>query len=241
MKKLLRQYVRLLKGRDKGTVAVTFLLSLPLLLFTLCVIAQYALIINARLVLDRATSAAGRSAMVCLPTDPQIDMQSDNVTPVEGEGMVSQAAMMVLESISPKAQGEISEEARTITLSLQDAGIAVPDSYADHYTFAQAATTVEWARVDSGGQPIGETQWTTTQFAQSRGQAIQVTVHYRFYLNVPGVKLWGRALSGQAGPETVAGVTGYFIPLTSSYIVQLSHGREAQALTDGSPLQAPVE
>ncbi len=235
--KLLRRYVELLKGRDKGTVAVTFLLSLPLLLVTLCVITQYALIINARIVLNRAVSAAARSAMVCLPTDPQIDTQYDNQTELQGDQMVNQSAMMILESISPKAQGAISDEGRQITDSLQKSGIQVPTTFADHYTFAQAATTLEWTQVDTSGQPIPGTQWPPEQFAHWRGQTIQLTVHYRFYLNVPGSKLWGAALSGQTGVDTIAGVTGYFIPLTATYTVQLSHGREAQSTPEGVPIE----
>jgi Flp pilus assembly protein TadG len=237
MKKLLRKYLQLLKGRDKGTVAVTFILSLPLLLVTLCVIAQYALIINARIVLNHAVAAAARSAIVCLPTDPAIDTANDNLTPIQGDQLVNESARMILESISPKATTSIDEEARTITDSLQKSGIQVPNSFADHYAFAEAATTVSWMQLDTAGQPIPGTQFPPEQFAKWRGQTIQLTVNYRFYLNVPGAKIWGRALSGQDGPETLAGVTGYFIPLTASYNVQLSHGREAMSDNSGVPIQ----
>ena len=55
---------------DRGTVAVTFLLSLPILLFIIAIFVQYALIVNAQLVIDRAVQAAARTAMTALPTNP---------------------------------------------------------------------------------------------------------------------------------------------------------------------------
>ena len=66
------KYLRLLKGRDKGTVAITFLLSLPILLTVIGVLVQYALLANAQLTLNHAVQSAARSAMTALPTDPNL-------------------------------------------------------------------------------------------------------------------------------------------------------------------------
>src|SRR5437763_1937362 len=97
VRKILQRYLELLRGRDKGTVAVTFLLSLPLLLILIGIFAQYALLVNGRLTVDRAVSSAGRSAMTALPTYEPVD-------DIDGEATVNKAARLALVPISPVAQ-----------------------------------------------------------------------------------------------------------------------------------------
>jgi hypothetical protein len=246
MKKTVQKYLQLLRGRDRGTVAVTFFLSLPIFLFIISLMAQYALIINARIVLGHATAAAARSAMVALPTDPLVDTVYDPNSgssdgSLDGVAFVNRAARMELESISPKALGGNSTEATSVAQALQASGLPIPDSFADHYTFAENATTIEWQRLDDSDQHIPETQWQPADFAKAPGQRIQLTIHYYFYLNAPGVKVWG-PLIGELNPPALQsafndGRDRYFLPMTSTYIVQLSHGRETMADSNGVPFQ----
>lgn len=220
--KPLRAYWRKLKGGDKGTVAVTFLLSLPLLLLIFGVIVQYALLANGRIVVDRAAAAAGRTAMTCLPTDQDVDK-------VDGVALINRSARMALEPISPKATEAITVEASDVATSLESLGLKVPNDFAQRFTYATAATIVEWARVDDNGVVIAEPAWQTVQFARSHGQRVQITVKYDFLLTVPGVRMWiGRS-------DTIGGVAGRYVTFTATYILETSHGRQAQSGSSGVP------
>jgi Flp pilus assembly protein TadG len=229
MKQFLKQFAALLRGRDRGTVAITFLLSLPLLLFILCILTQYALMINARLVVAHAAANAARTAMTALPTDPAVDT-TGNSSDLDGVEFVNTTARMQLEAISPVAKITPSEEAASITNALQIAGADIPDSYKDRYTFAENATTISWQRLDSNGTPIVEEQWEPAQFAAASGQRIRLTVQYNFLLNVPAVSFF----IGHA--DTIAGVTGRFATFTSTFDVQLAHGRETATNANGWPI-----
>ena len=231
MKKLFRNWMQLLRGGDRGTVAVTFLLSLPVLLFVLAVIVQYAMIVNARIILNRAAAGAARSAMTALVTDPRIETVGDGqgTIPLDGVAFVKMAACERLESISPVAS-VAAGVANSDTQTIEGYGFSINQSYGQRYDYADQATTIHWQVVDDAGNPIGDPDPPPSFLCHCSGQHVQLTVSYQFYLNVPGAKLF----IGDAG--TVAGVDGRFITLSTTYDLQLSHGREALTYDDGSPV-----
>ena len=204
------RFLALLKAGDKGTVAVTFLLSFPIFLAIVGLLVQYALLVNARMGMDRAAMAAGRAAMTSLPTDPDID-------DMEGDVNVMRAATMALEPLSPRSQEGDSPDAQDVVAGLQNAGLTVPETYATRYTYAQAATDVQCVAM------VNRLRGWFGFEKVSFGQQIKLTVNYKFYLTVPGI----RSLPGFGQVDTVSGINGRFLTLTSSYIVQLTHGREA--------------
>ncbi len=232
---VIRHSPRFLRAHDRGTVALTFIFSLPILLLIISIITQYALIINARIMLNHALSAAARSAMVALPTDPQVDtldLPNDvaNPTPLDGTAVVQQAACMQLVALSPKAKSAPSGTAVNLAQALQQVGLTIPNAYAERYTFADAATYVSWQRLDNNGTPILENQWQPADFAKAPGQRIQLTVKYYFLLTAPGTNLF------MGENDTIAGITGKFLPISATYTVQLAHGREATTDSNGYPL-----
>jgi len=201
--------------RRRGTVAVTFLLALPIFLVIICVMVQYAMLVNARMGVNRAVMAAGRSAVTSLPTDPDVDY-------VDGEHNVRRAAWMALEPLSPKGT-DIAMDAQEVVAAMENLGVSVPSSYAARYSYAQAATTVEWVRIDDDDIPITVSTWEPIDYAEHVGQRIRLTVTYKFHINVPVI----RNLPGFGQDDTVCGITGKFFTMSSTYIVQLTHGREA--------------
>jgi len=201
--------------RERGTVAITFLLALPIFLWIICVMVQYALLVNARMGVDRAVMAAARSAMTSLPTDPEVDY-------VDGDHNVRRAAWMALEPLSPKAT-QMAMDAQDVVGALENLGVSVPSSYAARYSYAQEATTVEWTRIDDNDNPIPGPEWLPLDYAEHTGQRIKLTIKYRFHINVPGI----RSMPGFATDDNVGGINGKFMTLTSSHIVQLTHGRQA--------------
>ncbi len=222
-----RLIARLFKGRDKGTVAVTFLLSLLVFVPVTGVIVQWALLANAMEVVNRAASAAARSAMVVLPTDPAVDT-------TYGQAPADRAAWMVLESISPQAQASQAgqqqvlspDDGQTVADALSAAGYTVLPSYPARYAFAQQSGTITIqpqgaAANASGGQPL---------YAELQAPQVQITITYQFRLTVPMFNM----LLGQ--PMTVAGVSGRYMTLTATRTVQLSDGREA-----GSTVNQPFQ
>jgi hypothetical protein len=231
MKKLVERYIQLLRGHDRGTVAVTFLMALPILLFVLAVIIQYAMIVNARIVLNRAAAGAARSAMTALPTDPSVDTLGDGpgAPPLDGVAFVKMAACERLESISPVASIPAGI-ANSDTQTIEGYGFSINQSYGQRYDYADQATTIHWQVVDDAGNPIGDPDPPPSFLCHCSGQHVQLTVSYQFYLNVPGAKLF------MGGSGNVAGVSGRFITLNTTYDVQLSHGREAMTNADGSPV-----
>jgi len=231
MKESLKRHVRLLRGCDRGTVAVTFLISLPILLFVIAVIVQYAMIVNARLVLNRAAAGAARSAMTALSTDPRIETMGDGVgaPALDGVAFVKMAACERLESISPVASIGAGID-NTDTQTIERYGFKINQSYGQRYDYADQATTIHWQVVDDAGNPIGDPDPPPSFLCRCSSQHVQLTVSYQFYLNVPGAKLF----IGDVG--SVAGVNGRFITLSTTYDLQLSHGRETATYGDGSPV-----
>jgi Flp pilus assembly protein TadG len=201
MKMLIANFFRRLHARDRGTVAITFLLSLPVLLTMIAILVQYALLVNARLTVDRALAQAARSAMTSLPTDPAID-------PTDGPANVRRAALLVLESLSPDAR-TATPEAQTVAGSLAGVGAAVPASFVGRYTYADAATNVQIEPVTGG------------DYARQAAPRARITIRYEFRLTAPVANM----ILGHNGP--VGGIGGRFHTITRSVDVQLSPGREA--------------
>lgn len=216
MKRLFRRYVQLLKGRDKGTVAITFLLSLPILLVIFGVLVQISLINNARLTLHRALTSAARSAMTSLPVDPAIGDRG-------GPAFPTRSALMILESLSPVSPFD-SSDGQTVADALTQCGATPPSNYASRFAFAEQATTVTYQPLDINGNVVG-----TMNYPVTAAPRVRITITYYFLLTVPGVN------AGIGRSDTVAGVDGRYLTLTSSLDVQLSHGREAPTNSEGSP------
>jgi hypothetical protein len=222
----------LLRGRDKGTVAVTFLLSLPILLFIVAIFVQYALIVNAKLVVQRAAMAAARTAMTALPLDPDVDG-------IEGDIMVRRSAYMALAPLSPMA-GSASADGEMLGDSLERLGMLQGKggaSFGRRYTYAENGATVEWERIGDDGAALPDAAWEPADYARARGQQIRLTVTYPFLLTVPAVnKLIGAEIgTGKGTGSGAGGVTGRVLTLTATRVVTLSHGREAAANGNGWP------
>lgn len=218
MKQLWKKYLKRLHEHDRGTVAVTFLLTLPILLWVLAIIIQWGLIVNAQITLNAAAAAAARSAMTALPTDPQIDAVGEGPTaiPFDGAAAVKRAACLRLTSISPVApNGDAPDD---LVQALQNAGASLNPSFASRYAYADAATEVHWQII--GGD--GTQDPPPSDLCKRADTELQFTVTYKFHLNVPGAK-W---LVGHNDTD-VAGVTGNYVKLSVTYNIQLSYGREA--------------
>lgn len=185
---------------EEGTIAVSFILCLPIFLIVLAIVVQYALLVNARVMLDHTAEVAARAAMVCLPSDATAEGTA-SVLP-----KIRQAACMAAVAISPRAGGEASSEAVAVADALQRAGVELPGGYAARYTYAQEALEVRW--------PDGA-------YAAQPGHDIELTVRYRFLLTVPGASRF----IGASG--SVAGVSGRFLEIGTTVPVQVAHGREA--------------
>jgi hypothetical protein len=213
---------RLLTGRDRGTVAVTFLLSFPLLLLIYGIIVQFALLANAKIAVNHATAAAGRAAMTSLPTDPLIE-------PIDGPGNVSKAACLALEPLSPVSPNPGSD-ALAIAQAFKDVGINVPGSFAGQYEFTSAATTVQILPIDVKGNVIP----TDVNYAQAARPRARITVTYRYHLNVPAINMFS-SIMGIGVHDSVAGVDGYYFPISTTLDVQLSDGREVPTNANGEP------
>jgi Flp pilus assembly protein TadG len=144
---------------NRGSAAIPFLIALPIFLMIVGILVQYALIVNAKSMLDEATILAARSAATCLP-----DQESDRI---------AKAARMALVTISPQAKVAEDPEGSQIAGALGQMGATISDTYASRYTYAKEATTVTW-------NPSG------VDFLKSPGQEVEVTVKYRYFLTVPG-------------------------------------------------------
>lgn len=206
MKRLAAKLRALLRGRDRGTVTLTFALSLPILLLLIGILVQFALLANAQLTLDRAVQAGARSAMTSLPVDAAIGDAG-------GPANVERSVRMILESLSPASPETPTTEAQTVAEALQALGATLPDRYVERYSFAHRATVITIVPIDG----------TQLNFAQDRAPRVRLTVQYDFRITVPILNVFlGRI-------DTVAGVEGRFRTLTSTVDVQLSPGREAGA------------
>jgi Flp pilus assembly protein TadG len=238
----LGRFINLFKGRDKGTVAVTFLLSLPIFFLVVAIIVQYALLANARLTLDRAIASAARAAMTSLPTNPATE-------DIDGPGNVKKAACLILTPISPVAPNSGSTDSQALADALGQLGISVSPGFANRYAFADIATTITIQRIDQNNNPIdspvsinvyhppnsspppsGATSGLSgLPLSKAAGARVRITISYPFRLTVPAA----RDLIGGSGP--VAGVPGRFFTLTAVRDVQLSDGREVPINAMGEP------
>jgi Flp pilus assembly protein TadG len=188
---------------EGGTAAVTFLLCLPVMMTVIAIIVQFALILNAKLVVTDAAIAAGRAAVTALPEE-----KPENIR---------KAALFMLVPISPTAKNGINQEGQEIQSALETLGVKPPSNFALRYNFADSAATVNYTQDDYKHMP---------------GQDIEVTVAYKFYLEVPIAR--GILATNN---ETVAGVQGRYFKITSKVKVQTSHGRATEADSGtGEPL-----
>ena len=201
---------------DDGTVAVSFILVLPIFLLVFGVILQYALLVNAKIMVDQAALASARTATTFLPTDPQIDFLDLNSTQaINASDMINRAARIQLVPLSPAAKDNSNAaEEQAVEAGFTNAGVKLPSSFATRYAYASQATKVTWPDQD---------------YPRLKGQEIQVQVTYQFYLTVPGA----RDLIGRA--DSIAGVNGRFFPMTSTIRVQTAHGRQTKASAFGWP------
>lgn len=156
----LRQFARALHS-DRGSAAVPFILALPIFLLIVAILVQYAIIVNAKLLIDHAAQSAARSAVTSLP-----EGQPDNVRA---------AAYLSLATVSPPATIPDWPQADAVYQALQTSGIPVTATFPARYNYAMHATTVDW------NPPSTQVDYTT-----SHGRQIDVTVTYRLCLTVPG-------------------------------------------------------
>lgn len=145
----------------RGAAAVSFILAFPIFLVIVAILVQYALIANARVMVDHAAQMAARAAVTSLPEEHPENVES--------------AAYMVLSALSPVATST-SPEATTMYDSLKGSGVDVPEKFAGRYSYAMDATSVSWSP--------------EADFPYLKGQEIEVTVRYRFRLTVPAAMMF---------------------------------------------------
>ena len=141
---------------DRGGAAISFILALPIFLIVIAIILQYALLANARIMVQAAAHRAARTAVTCLP-----EQHYDNI---------KRAAEITLAPVSPD-KGTVDPEGTTVSDAFQANGVPVSDSFAARYSYAMAATTVTWPDRD---------------YQHLSAQEVDVTVTYRFCLSIPG-------------------------------------------------------
>jgi hypothetical protein len=108
--------------------------------------------------------------------------------------------------------------------ALTQLGMTLPNGYVQRYTYAEQATEITIEPVDNVGVRMeGE------DYSKMEAPRVRLTVTYDFKLTVP---LWGMVFGRE---DTVDGVTGRFLRMTSSTLVQLSHGREGGSDVGGTP------
>jgi hypothetical protein len=164
---------RKLHRDEGGTAAVSFILCLPVFLTIVGIIVQFALMINAKMMVNNAAAAAARSAMTSLPEE-----HPENV---------KKAACFMLVPVSPKAAIASSQDARDYSQALKDLQADAPPTFPERYTYAENAVVVSYPNRDYKRLP---------------GQEIEVTVSYKFFLTVPGAKGlfgWAGNIAGVEG------------------------------------------
>ena len=154
---------------DRGSAAVPFILSLPIFLLILAILVQYALIVNAKIMIDHSAQSAARAAVTSLPEN-----QSDNI---------KSAACLTLTPLSPVALSGVEDQATSIYNALLTSGVPVADTFPARYTYAMDATTVDYTSPDD---PV--------DYVHARGHQVDVSVTYRFRLTVPAaMRLIGKS------------------------------------------------
>ena len=129
----------MLPGHRRGTVSVTFILVLPIFMCIIAIVVQYALMVNARIMVQYAAETAARSAVTALPD--------------EHEEAIFRAARTSLVTLSPQAKSAVDPEATAMADAMRRAGVDISDSFAPRYTYAMAATHVSWNAFDDDSQP----------------------------------------------------------------------------------------
>ncbi len=196
---------------DRGSVSISFILCLPIFLTIVGIIVQLALLVNAKIMIDHALHVAARSAVTALP-EHQFDA-------------INRAVRLSLVPLCPQATTSVTQEATDVSDALSACGITVPASFAPRYTYATEAATVTW-------NP------SATDYRQTAGQAVQVTLHYKFNLTVPIIGSASRVLLSTQ-KDTVAGVNGYFYDISSICTIETAHGRQASTDGNGWPQGMP--
>ena len=187
---------------DRGAVAVSFALSLPVLLAVISLLGQFALLTNAELTVRHATRIAGRSAMVCLPE--------------EKESHVQRAACLVLSSLSPPARNGTPAEAQQVNKALKKVcGRSFLRDNASRYAYAMQATRFSYEVTDSLSNARSINKY-------SPPTEIEVTVSYDFHLSFPFA-----AILFSPRRRMVGGRTGRFLTLSASETVYTSVGRKS--------------
>lgn len=158
IRRFLHPLARLLHS-DRGGASVSFMLCLPIFLWIMAVIVQYALLVNAKVNMNHSAYLAARAAVTSLP-----EGRPENVT---------RAARLALASLSPKATDAAAAEAEAVYQSLTNLGVQLQPSFPARYTYAMDATQVSWSPPD-------------INYPGSYGRPIDVTVSYEFRLTVPG-------------------------------------------------------
>ncbi len=134
---------------------------LPIFLWIVAILVQYALMMNAKISIDNAAAVTARSAVTSLPDDRKASVYA--------------SAYMALEPISPKATTATIDSADQIYDALQATGVDVAESFPARFTYAANATKVTWTP--------------DIDYTKSKGRELTVSLVYRFYLTVPGAKL----------------------------------------------------
>lgn len=120
---------------DRGGAAVSFILALLIFIPLVAILVQYALLANAKAMLDHACATTARAALTALPD--------------EREEQVVRAAVFSLTPLSPKAAG-VDPEADRVYSALLAVGAEVPASFPERYSYAMEATEVSYPDVDGG-------------------------------------------------------------------------------------------
>lgn len=141
---------------ERGTAAVSFILCLPIFIVIVSTIVQFALIVNAKIMVTHAAAQAARAGITSLPEE-----LPENVR---------KAAAFALAPISPKSGEGNLAEAGDIYEALTTLGAKVGSDFPSRYTYANNAMTLTYPQL---------------QYKNMAGQDLPVTIEYKFQLTVP--------------------------------------------------------
>lgn len=204
------------EGRDcAGTVAVEFILVLPVLIYTLSSIVQTALLGQAALITRHAAFCAARTAIVNTERGLISDWNQETVTDDGAEDALT-SAVFILGTISPNEGGGTDLAAEGIRDIRSHQGAPwIDNGYPARVAFARAATTLE-LNLDS---PFGIPN-------PAAPRVVEADLTYRYLLVGPGV-----AKLLVASRSTIGGVEGRFFPITSKVTLQSTGPREGSLLS----------